>query len=434
MSDNPYRPQRITVALINALVKQGPLHDFPKEIRDKSAGLILRHQPSGYLGLYAELGYGKRERVCDARTIIDNSHDQTLGMAKERARILRGEAAGGRDFKGERQAKRGVPTLAEYLDKSRPDSYAWFIENDPDHRSADKTLARLRSSFLKPFGRRRLDNIKPKDVDAWRVKRAREVTRETVNRDLSSLRAALNKAVAWRLIPDNPLRGYQLLTVDPHKKSLRPVTDDEITALRDALAAREDRIRMERASGNRWRAERGYVLLPSLEAQYVDALLPAVELSLATGMRRGELLALTWDHVHLKRHTVNVAGETTKSYATREIPLNDHVVSILRKWNLQHGRPTSGYVFPGAAGHVANLKKSFYATLEAAGIERVTAHGRVTWHSMRHTFGSRLGAAGVDPQTLKELMGHADLKTTQRYLRSDAERRRAAVEQLDAKV
>ena len=67
----------------------------------------------------------------------------------------------------------------------------------------------------------------------------------------------------------------------------------------------------------------------------------------------------------------------------------------------------------------------------AAGIKRVNRKGeRVNWHSLRHTFGSLLGAAGVDATTLMKLMGHANLETTQRYLHTDAERKRAAVERL----
>jgi len=67
-------------------------------------------------------------------------------------------------------------------------------------------------------------------------------------------------------------------------------------------------------------------------------------------------------------------------------------------------------------------------TLEAAGIEYVNARGeRVTWHSLRHTFGSLLGVANVDPTTLMRLMGHANLATTQRYLHTDEARKREAV-------
>lgn len=424
--EKAYRPRKITAACISSTAKLDPPAK-PREIRDHNAGLILRHQPSGYLGLYAELGRGKRERICDAREIPDTSKSMTMAMARERAKILRGESAGGRDFKSERAHSRRIPTLDEYLNEKREDSYGWHLIHN--NKTGAATLARLKSCF-KRHGNKRLDELTPNVLDAWATRRRRKVTAETVNRDVAALKSSLNKAVKWNLLTDSPLRGYAPLKVDRSKKTLRPLTDAEIDKLREALEAREERIRTERQGGNQWRAERGYDLKPSLDGQYVDNLLPAVEVSLATGMRRGELLALTWDAVDLKRQTIYLEGEETKSYQSREIPLNDYVVKILRKWNLQQGRPRDGYVFPGPTGHVANLKKSFGAVLDAAEIKRETPQGRLTWHSLRHTFGTRLGAAGVDPQTLRELMGHADLATTQRYLQSDEDRRRDAVARL----
>jgi site-specific recombinase XerD len=80
---------------------------------------------------------------------------------------------------------------------------------------------------------------------------------------------------------------------------------------------------------------------------------------------------------------------------------------------------------------VKNLRHAYQPVLAKAGIPRVDDRGqRVNWHSLRHTFGSLLGAAGADPETLRELMGHADLATTQRYLHTDQDRKRAAVELL----
>ena len=80
-------------------------------------------------------------------------------------------------------------------------------------------------------------------------------------------------------------------------------------------------------------------------------------------------------------------------------------------------------------GRLGSLRKSFYKALKDAGIERVTPKGKITWHSLRHTFGSRIGAKKeIDATTLQKLLGHADLKTTQRYLHTDEDRKRAAVE------
>lgn len=423
-----YSPQPITKALLKAVAKASP-PDAPKEIRDKDAGILVRHLPTGNAVLYATLGRGKREKLGRVRDVLDETHKLTLTAVKIQARILRGEDAGGRDFKGERAAERRIPTLSEYLDKEQEASYGWHLVHN--RKTGEAILARLKACFEESFASKKLSEITPDLVDAWRTRRRRAVIPETINRDVGALKSALNQAVKWQKIAESPLARLEPLKVDRHKRSIRALTGEEVQALRDALKDREDRIRKERASGNSWREERGYTLLPSLEGVFVDALRPAVELSLETGMRRGELLAMTWEHVDLKARVIHLPGETTKSHTTREIPLNSRALSILRAWRMQHGRPDHGYVFPGGEGHIRNLKRSFNAAVVAAGIKRSTAKGRATWHSLRHTFGTRLGAAGVDAETLRQLMGHADLTTTQRYLDSDEQRRHAAVEKLE---
>src|SRR3954452_24067935 len=76
-------------------------------------------------------------------------------------------------------------------------------------------------------------------------------------------------------------------------------------------------------NANAWRAERGYELLPDLRASaFSDYLKPLVLLSLHTGVRRGELFALTWQSVELQSGRITVHGATAKSGRTRHIPLN----------------------------------------------------------------------------------------------------------------
>ena len=104
---------------------------------------------------------------------------------------------------------------------------------------------------------------------------------------------------------------------------------------------------------------------------------------------------------------------------------------MLRHWYLQHKRPRKGHVFGHPDGTaIGSLKKSFTNLVNESAIERETAKGKVTWHSLRHSFGTRLGAQGVDVETLRELMGHADISTTQRYLQTTEEQKRKAVEKM----
>ena len=108
------------------------------------------------------------------------------------------------------------------------------------------------------------------------------------------------KAVAWGLLDANPIASVKRSKID-NARAPRFLSPDEEARLRQALDDREERIRRERDSANAWRAERGYELLPDLRsAAFADHLKPLVLLSLHTGMRRGELFALTWQSVDLQ--------------------------------------------------------------------------------------------------------------------------------------
>ncbi len=421
---NSYQAQPIRLALIRALSKTTP-PDRPREILDSAAGLILRHQPSGYLGIYASLGRGKRESLCDARRIIDSNSTLTLGKVKNQAQLLRGKAASGHDFKSERDSRRAIPTLQVFLD----DTYGpWVVQN---RRSGEATLNRINACFAKTCGKLKLDKITPARLEPWRTRRQKQgIAAETINRDVAALRAALTRAVKLELINKNPVTGFDACEVDRHKQTVRALTADEKAKLIETLQARDAKKRQERVSSNEWRAKRSYQLKPRI-GRFADVLTPAVIVSLETGLRRGELFAVVWPSVDFTEKMLRVEGRTAKTYETRSIPLNETAIKTLRDWWLQSGQPKTGYVFTLDGGRLGNLKKSYYAVIKAAQIERINGRAeRMTWHSLRHTFGSLLGAQQVDPTTLMKLMGHANLATTQRYLHTDDERKRAAVELL----
>src|SRR5262245_47963902 len=100
-----YRPQPIRLELIKSLLKAPPPKAI-KEIRDRHAGLILRHLPSGVLSLYANLGRGKRKLICDARRIADPLSKWTLAKARADAQRYRVQHGDGRDFSAELKAER----------------------------------------------------------------------------------------------------------------------------------------------------------------------------------------------------------------------------------------------------------------------------------------------------------------------------------------
>ncbi|WP_249334918.1 tyrosine-type recombinase/integrase, partial [Vibrio parahaemolyticus] len=62
-----------------------------------------------------------------------------------------------------------------------------------------------------------------------------------------------------------------------------------------------------------------------------------------TGMRKGELLSLRWEHVSLPNRYLTILSENAKSKKTRTIPLNDTVLKLFERWRAQN--PDADYVF-----------------------------------------------------------------------------------------
>jgi integrase len=141
-----------------------------------------------------------------------------------------------------------------------------------------------------------------------------------------------------------------------------------------------------------------------------------------TGMRQGELLALRWRDVDWEAKRIQVRRNYTRGHwstpksrsGERAVPLSGKVEVELRA-HYRHSRfsgeddlvfanPLSGEVLPHGS-----LVRRFKKTLKAAGVRKVR------FHDLRHTFGTRIAAAGVPMRVLQEWMGHRDYRTTLIY-------------------
>lgn len=129
-------------------------------------------------------------------------------------------------------------------------------------------------------------------------------------------------------------------------------------------------------------------------------LVPAIIVSMETGLRRGELLGLNWADVDMTRGLIRLDGRRTKSGKRREVPMRQEVYAALS--NLPGER--EGRVFK-----TRSLRTAFERAVNRAGIQDFH------WHDLRHHFASWFVMRGGTLQALKEVLGHADLKMTLRY-------------------
>ena len=152
--------------------------------------------------------------------------------------------------------------------------------------------------------------------------------------------------------------------------------------------------------------------MPALDGEFADHIKPMVLLSLHTGMRRGNLFYLLWGDIDFESNTIMLRAAVSKAGKTLRIPLNSFAVELLKSWKAQSANTASdAFVFPSPVSGVMlnNVKKAWAGVLKAAQIENFR------WHDMRHDFASQLVMKGVDLNTVRELLGHADMEMTMRY-------------------
>ncbi len=408
--------------LTRSLVEKSTPESKPFEIVDaKEPGLRLRVQPSGkksWIAVYKVDGRKTRRTLGNALHISPTA-------ARTAAKEILIEAAKGIDVNAERRRLQSS-TLAAFLDTH----YSNYAETHiRTHRQHLATIRKQFSNLLE----RPMWKITELDMQRWRTRRAKQgVTIDTMRRELSTLQSALNTAVSvFKVLSNNPIAGYKLkqhsnAPIRKNQAKIRYlVRGDEDLRLREALDARDEKIRAERRSANQWRKERGVAKMPEIGPQdFGDHVTPIVLLALLTGMDRGDLFDLTWEQVDLKnRHIRRARGKIRRrSDQVWTLPLAPEAAEVLTRWSELTGK-AKGRVFPSpvSGGRLDNIKKAWAGVLEDAEIKDFR------FKDLRHTFASWLVQSGVDLYTVRDLLCHKSIKTTEIYAHLAPDQKAAAV-------
>lgn len=145
-------------------------------------------------------------------------------------------------------------------------------------------------------------------------------------------------------------------------------------------------------------------------------LLDVIRFAVSTGLRQGEIRHLRWSSIAEEAGMLTVKNSsefTTKSGRERRVPLVGEALGVVSRLRDERADEADGYVFTGVGGEKLNkdyLSKRFRYYRDLAKLPK-----SIHFHSLRHTFASWFVLRGGDVYRLKEILGHADIKTTMVY-------------------
>ncbi|GLQ00103.1 recombinase [Methylophaga thalassica] len=386
---------KLTPALATKLSQQQTDKHF--EVTDTIiAGFKLKRYISGTMtfSLMYTAPDGRRLRYT-----MGNYPALSVPAARKLAEQLYAQVKLGRDIQREKQAAREVKPVPKLGDFIYNTYLPWFTT----HHKAPK--AKLPFNQFKHLFGKQLDKVTAWDIESWRSKRHKEgLSTSTSNRYIGTLKAMFNRAVEWEVIEQNPLNKVKKQKSDS-RAIIRYLSVDEEQRLRATLRSRDRRL----AESNPFYAGGRFTRLEAILGGFPDHVHPMVLLLINTGMRRGEMFNLRWQDVDFVNKRITVVGNTSKTGQTRYIPLNKEAFRVLDVWHKQTKR-SSGYVFVGKNGErFTNIDKAWKVLLRDAQIQDFRLH------DLRHHFASRLVSAGIDLNSVRELLGHTDIKMTLRY-------------------
>lgn len=226
-------------------------------------------------------------------------------------------------------------------------------------------------------------------IRSWVVKLVEDgISNRSINRKISSLRSYFNFLLKSKQIEDHPLRKHKALKVE--KRINVPFSEKEINEVLDFF---------DQADGFE---------------QIRDKLI--IELLYTTGMRRAELIGLKNTSIDLSQSIVKVLGKRNKE---RQLPLLLSVVGTVEKYKLLR----KDIVSETDSFLITKKGDDIYPTLVYRIINeyfsKVSVKVKKSPHIVRHSFATHLLSEGADLNSVKELLGHSSLASTQVYTHSN---------------
>ncbi len=235
------------------------------------------------------------------------------------------------------------------------------------------------------FEENEIENVPYSYIRSWIVELVEaNISNRSINRKVSTLKSYYNYLLKSKQITQNPLRKHKSLKVS--KKINVPFSEKEINEVIQNFGKIEN--------------------FESIRDRLI------IELLYSTGMRRAELIGLKNSSVDLSQRIVKVLGKRNKE---RQIPLLDSVIKTINNYQIQKNTMNANV----DSFFITKKGEKLYPTLVYRIINeyfsKVSLKSKKSPHVIRHSFATHLLNEGADLNSVKELLGHSSLASTQIY-------------------
>lgn len=254
----------------------------------------------------------------------------------------------------------------------------------------------LRNHIAPFFGSKTLDKITPGDIEKYIVEKRETLSIKTIRNHVNTMHSIFEVGMKLGWCNGNPVKLADRPKIKRSKTRIRFLSLDEI----------------------------GQLLQTPYPSDAWGKVEPIIYLTAAmTGLRQAELIGLRWRDVDFNARRVRVVqtyvrrkfDEPKTEDSTRSVPMASKVAAALRDllaWTEFSGSDDLVFAHPETGNPLdrSKLTKNFKKALARAEVREIT------FHELRHTFGTTMAAAGEPLRNIQEWMGHDDIDTTQVYM------------------
>lgn len=333
--------------------------------------------------------YGPDGRRVQRRVGAVQTEGRANGLTKAQAeRVLRRM----REIESPRSAPDGQRVTMEQAG----DEFCQRLELRGRRKSHRLTVASDLRNHIGPFfASKTLDRIRPEDIERYVAAKRKTLAIKTIRNHVNTMHSVFELGLRKGWCQINPVKLADRPTVMKTETRIQFLDQPELEKLLDASYPDDAFGRIE----------------PTL---YLTAAM--------SGLRQGELLGLRWRDVDFEARKLRVVspfvrgefGDPKSPGSGRSVPMAERVAVALRELRERsyYGRDRDLVFCHPETGKPLDRSKLVRRFKQA--LDRADVH-RITFHELRHTFGTRMAGAGTPMRTLQYWMGHADSKTTQIY-------------------